>query len=62
MRGVATLDDFARAGAVHCRMQALGAFWQVCAPQRYYIDDVMVMNIIKMVKISRRASRAIILA
>ena len=54
MRGVATLDDFAHAGA--CALSNVGArramgAGQVCAPQRYYIDDVMVMNIIKTVKI-----------
>ena len=86
MRGVATLDDFAHAGA--CALSNAGAgsriitagscnitsgsreitssfllrlachtrsrYRQVCAPQRYYIDDVIVMNIIKMVKISLR--------
>ena len=62
MRGVATLDDFAHAGA--CALSNAGARRAIgkCAPQRCYIDDVMVMNIIKRAKISRRASRAIILA
>ena len=63
MRGVATLDDFAHAGA--CALSNAGARRAIgkCAHHSSTIfDDVMIMNIIKMVKISRRASRAIILA
>ena len=49
------LDDFAHAGA--CALSNAGARRAVGTP-RYYVDDIMVMNIIKMVKISRRAFRA----
>ena len=56
MRGVATLDDFTHAGA--CALSRYNT--KVGAPQLYYIDDVIVMNIIKGIKISQHALCAII--